>query len=183
MGWKTLKEHYRIGHYVHVTSEGICIGSPYIHNLMIVGLDGVIKKPYDGTGNEDLKRYQSEMEADPAKLREVVMAADTFKESIPVYTYEGPLIIEKRCEKPGWPNVTHDGAMMYENTFSTDRNKVIERARSTAKAEVRWASQMVDQCQKELSEARARLEKSNETLAMLEASYPTPSQTQSSNPA
>ena len=30
MGWKNIKEHYRIGHTVHVTDKGICIGSPYI---------------------------------------------------------------------------------------------------------------------------------------------------------
>jgi len=26
----------------------------------------------------------------------------------------------------GWPNVTHDGDLMYANTYSTDKGKVIE---------------------------------------------------------
>jgi len=40
MGWKNVKEHYRIGHSVQVTEQGVCIGSPYVHNLIVVGLDG-----------------------------------------------------------------------------------------------------------------------------------------------
>jgi len=37
MGWKNIKEHYRINHYVQVTEQGICIGSPYIHNIIVIG--------------------------------------------------------------------------------------------------------------------------------------------------
>ena len=44
MGWKNIKEHYRIGHAVQVTDAGICIGSPYIHNIIIIGVDGTLKK-------------------------------------------------------------------------------------------------------------------------------------------
>lgn len=34
MGWKNVKEHYRIGHIVHVKDGKICIGFPHITDIM-----------------------------------------------------------------------------------------------------------------------------------------------------
>ncbi len=172
MGFKKLKQHYRIEHTVCVTDKGICIGSPYIHDLIVIGLDGTIIKGDDGRSNEDLKRYMAEMKADPAKLREVVLAKDTFDASITVYTYDGGEIIEKKCEKPGWPNVTHDGDLMYENTYSTDKAKVVERAKESAAAEIKWWPPRIKQQKKDLAEIEALLRKSQADLAKLEAEYP-----------
>lgn len=171
MGYKTLKEHYRIGHAVCVTDKGICIGSPYIHDLIIVGLNGTIIKADDGRVNEDLKRYMAEMKADPAKLREVVQSKDTFEASIPVYTYAGGNIIEKLCEKPGWPNVTHDGDMMYENTYSTDKRKLVKWAKENATLGIKWQSERVEEIKADLGKMEALVKDSQADLAKLEADY------------
>ncbi len=171
MGFKTLKQHYRIGHTVCVTDKGICIGSPYIHNLIIVGLDGAIIKEDDGRCNEDLKRYMAEMKADPAKLREVVQAKDTFEASIPVYTYDGGNIIEKMCEKPGWPNCTHDGDLMYENSYSTNKKKVVKWAKENAAIGIKWQSERVEEIKRDLAKLEARIKESQADLAKLEADY------------
>src|SRR5688572_11028530 len=128
MGWKNVKEYYRIGHTVCVTEKGICIGSPYIHDIIVIALDGKrIIKPYaDGRRtNEDLARYQAEMDHDMGKLWELVNNPDTFEKSLPVFTYRGGEIIEKKCEAYGWPNQIHDGQMQYDNTHSRDKLKVV----------------------------------------------------------
>lgn len=117
MGWKNLKEHYRISHIVQVTKEGICIGSLYIHNLMVIGTNGEILKRNNENRSKELVRYQAEMDADPSKLRELIEAPDSFTGSVVVYTYKNGDIIEKLCEEPGWPNMTHDGDRMYANTY------------------------------------------------------------------
>jgi hypothetical protein len=36
MGWKTLKEHFDIEHFVQVTKKGICIGSGFVHDLVTI---------------------------------------------------------------------------------------------------------------------------------------------------
>jgi len=136
MGWKNVKEHYRIDHQVQVTNEGICIGSPYIHAIIIISLDGALIKEDDRTLNDKLSRYQAEMKADPDKLRDLVLSEDKFSSSIPVYTYDGATIVQKFCEKLGWPNVTHDGAMMYDNTFFADREAAVEAAKRNCKAAI-----------------------------------------------
>jgi hypothetical protein len=172
MGWKRVRDHYRVQHAVQVTSEGICIGSSYIHNIIVIGADGKVKKRYESGTNEDLRRIQDEMDADPAILRKVVLTADTFDKSIPVYTYDGGEIIECKCEEMGWPNVTHGGSMMYENTFSQDKTQVVKWAKRNAELGVKMCKESVAAAEQRLLECRERLAKEESDLAKLQADYP-----------
>lgn len=172
MGWKAVKDHYRIGHIVHVTEEGICIGSPYINNLIVIGLDGVLKKTDDGRNNDDLRRYMQEMKADPEKLKELVLAEDKFNASIPVYTFEGATILEKQCETLGWPNVTHDGCLMYENTFSTNKKRVVLWAKENAQYSVSSAADSLERARVELAKRESYHASCVATIAQLEKDYP-----------
>jgi hypothetical protein len=121
MGIKALIENYRIGHIVQRYENGdILIGSPYISDIIRISKEGKILKRYgDGRTNEDLQRYQQEMDDDEAtgELKRLIDLPDTFGDLIPIYTYKGANVIKKYCEKPGWPNITTDGQLMYENTF------------------------------------------------------------------
>lgn len=175
MGWKNVKEHYRIEHIVHVTDEGICIGSPYATELIVIGLDGkLIKKSqlvsYSESGN--LGRYLSEMNSDPLMLESLVKSEDKFDKSITVYTYDGGEIIEKQCEIPGWPNTTHDGDLMYENLYSTDRELIVAAAKRCAAAGMEIIGESIKRAELELSERIKRLNKLKSDLAKLEADYP-----------
>jgi len=173
MGWKKVRDHYQVKHAVQVTEAGICIGSPYIHNIIVIGSDGKVKKKYDsGRSNEDLRRIQDEMDADPAMLHKMVLTADTFEKSITVYTYAGGEIIECKCEELGWPNVTHGGSMMFENTFSADKAQVVQWAKRNAELGVKYAIESVEDAEKQLAERRNRLAKNESDLAKLEADYP-----------
>lgn len=166
MGWKALKEHYRIGHSVQIVPEkGICIGSAYIHDIIVVGFDGVITKR-DRYGGE-LARYQEEIDADPAKAKALIDQPDAFERSIPVFTYAGAEIIECACEELGWPNVTHDGRMMYENTFSPDRAEVLRWAILSAESGVAAWIRMADERATAWREARAHLAKRQNDLTAL----------------
>jgi uncharacterized Zn finger protein (UPF0148 family) len=167
MGWKNIKEAFRIKHTVSVTNEGICIGSHYIHDIIVIRPNGVIAKSYqDGYAiNEDLDRIQGELDrTSPMRLRKLIQAPDTFAASIPVYTYDGGEILTKHCEELGWPNVTHDGDIMYENGYSTDRAQVIEWAKENARLRVKFARErkdelraMLTECYKEMAEYQADL--------------------------
>lgn len=173
MGWKAVRDHYRIEHIVQVVPEkGICIGSGYIHDIIVISLDrGEITKRYDpGRGwsrNADLDRYQDEMDADPFKLSELVAAEDVFDRSIPVFTYQGGEIIEKLCEEVGWPNPTHDGQMQFENTFSTDSGLVRTWAIDSAKSRIEFLRQSVKDAEADLAGRIQRLAECERDLATL----------------
>lgn len=156
MSWKNIKEEYRIGHTVIVNNKGVCIGSPMVHDLIVINLDGEITKRRDGSPNEDIIRYMKEMDADPEKLKRLVKAEDTFAKSIAVYTFDDGKIIEKQCEELGWPNVTHDGEVMCENTFSIDREKVVQWAIEDASLGVKWTKEALESKRDDLRIAAER---------------------------
>lgn len=171
MGWKAVKEHYGITHIVQVVpNKGICIGSGYVHDIIVIGEDLSIRRSRHIGRGEPFDSIVSAMEADKHKLLELILALDEFTASIPVFTYDyDGNIIEKKCEKPGWPNVTHDGFVMYENRFSTDRAEVIEWAKRELGAAVESARRHVADAERKLIDLRGDLGKYKAGLAKLEA--------------
>lgn len=158
MSWKNVKEHYGIVHQVQVTDDGICIGSPYVHNIIVIDGEGRIAKEDDRTLNQDLQRYLSDMKADPDKLKQLIDAPDIFAASLPVFTYKGAEIIEKQCEQLGWPNVTHDGQMMYQNMFFADRESALAAARTNCEAAIMLRRMELADQRERLDRIAARLD-------------------------
>lgn len=173
MSWKNIKDHYRIGHTVQIREGRICIGTGYVSDLIRVSFQGEVSWGNLGPSkNDDLARYYAEMTADLGKLRELIDSPDTFAASLPVYTYDGGKILEKQCEAYGYPNITHDGLLQYENTFSADRTEVVEWAKRNA----RYGIESGDRRREEIKEDAAKVEEWRtryvEDLATLEADYP-----------
>jgi hypothetical protein len=86
-----------------------------------------------------------------------------------VWTYQDGRIVEKQCEEYGWPNLTHDGQIMYENTYSPDRSKVIEWARKNAAAGREWAVEHLEETRQKLKKAEEMLAESDAEIASLAA--------------
>lgn len=172
MGWKTLKERFDIGHIVQVVGDQIYIGSGYVADLATVDMaTGIVTEKPEFRGFLSFNCH-SLLAATPEDVRQAIHAVDLFSADIPVYTYEGGQILEKRCETPGWPNVTHDGCLMYENTFFLEKADAIRRAKSHAAMTVQYARQSVERAQQELAEKRACLAQREAERAALEAEYP-----------
>jgi hypothetical protein len=173
MSWKNIKEHYRIGHIVQVRDGKICIGSGYCPELIMVSFEGKVSLGVLGiSSNEDLERYHAEMTADLGKLKELLDVPDTFTASLPVYTYDGAEILEKQCEAYGWPNVTHDGKIQYENSYSADKAVVVEWAKRNARYGVEAWTERIAEAEKKLAECRERLAEEEADIAKLMADYP-----------
>lgn len=173
MGWKALKTHFQIErHTLEVDKGKIKIGSGYIPELIVIDMaTGELK--LSETFPEFMREtYPALGEATPAELLALIQQEDQFDDAIPVFTYKDAEIIEKRCEKLGYPNVTHDGEMMYENTFSTDREKIIASAVHDATLAVRFAQEHVDRLKADLVKAQAYLEDRTEVRNALWAAFP-----------
>lgn len=147
MGWKNVREHYGIGHIVKIVAGTLHIGSQYVGDLVTVTPDGVATVNRTFSNTAELLRYRDAINSDPGRFRELMANPDTFTASIPVYTWKDGEIVEKACEEFGWPNVTHDGELMYENTFFLDRRDTLKRA-------IREASAAVEAYERTLQEAR-----------------------------
>ena len=117
MGYKLLRDTYKIEHIVQVCDEEkyggrvICIGSPYVHDLIVINMEGEIVKRYDGRNNNDLRRYMQEFDEDPEKLKRIVQTPDAFDadKNKTVYIYDYYRIRTEVCQEYGYPNTTNMG--------------------------------------------------------------------------
>ena len=128
MGFKLLKKVYKIEHLVQVSNlkeyggEVICIGSPYIYDLIVIDKKGNLLKRYKGSEsvNANLYRYQKEFDEDMEKLKRIVETPDNFDiddlKNVYIYDNFNGCIREELCEKYGWPNTTTKGELLYNNT-------------------------------------------------------------------
>jgi hypothetical protein len=172
MGWNAIKQHYGIEHIVQVIGTDIHIGSVCIPDLIIIGADGTLKKRYTSHGNGDLLRYQREMDADPKTLRCLIAIPDTFKASIPIYTYEDSNIIEKQCETPHWPNCTHDGTPMYANKYTLNKSEAIHWAKRNADRQIKELHELIAEDEKTLAHHRRQLADKQAAREKLETNHP-----------
>jgi hypothetical protein len=174
MGWKNVKEHYRIEHIVQINENQLQIGSSYIQDLIVVDMEGTVVKRYERglASNENLERYQQEIDANPALFKELMTKPDTFEKSITVYTWEGEKIIEKQCESTEWPSVTHDGELMSENTFSVDKEQVIRWAKKSAKSKIHHYQEAMDDYAQKMAKMREVVIAQQANLDRLELDYP-----------
>lgn len=183
MGWKAVRDLYKIEHIVCVQDGLICIGSACDPALIAIDAEGSIVKRRLTSPNANLKRYMAEMDADPQALRDAVRTKDVFTASIPVYTYKGDQIIEAACEVLGWPSVTHDGDVMYDNTYSTDRDQVVRWAMANLKAAIRLTERELSQSRKDLDGLQSSLADLQACHSRLSAREPAASAVEDAQPA
>lgn len=99
---------------------------------------------------------------------------DVFTSSIPVFTYQDGDILEKQCEFVGCPNATHDGCLMFFNTFSTDKQHVIDQAKNNTGISATFCRRDLLEAERGLHEKKMFLAKIEAELAKLNADYPDP---------
>lgn len=131
MGHKVLKEYYDIKYIVAIyNKEGlgpcVCIGSCYVHDLVAISIKdckikySCIVKPGENSEIGQLAARIAE-DAKTGVIRALLDEPDTFARSLPVFTTDKWAVKAAFCEEYGWPNTTHDGEIMYENTYFQTR--------------------------------------------------------------
>lgn len=157
MGWKNIRDHYRIGHIVKIVAGDVHVGSAYIGDLLIIRSDGSLSKRDEHWSRGDLARYQEEIDADPDLFAKLLAQPDAFGALTAVYTWEDGAVIERACEETGWPNVTTDGHLMHDNRYTTDPREALERGRRDAAAAVETYARIVAEAEAELDSRRGML--------------------------
>ena len=129
MGWKYFKEKFNITHHVQITKEGLCIGSGYVHDLIVVNLktgELIENNTFRGFLKEE---YPQLAKVSAADILSTIKEKDSFIKNLPVFTFEGSNIIEEYAEAYGYPNVTHSGKLMHDNVFLKNKNEAIQKAK------------------------------------------------------
>jgi hypothetical protein len=170
MGWKAIKEHYGIRHILgRYEGEGWCIGSAYVHALITIDTQartvtpGSLVRPGD-----ELARLVERFQADGPAFWAMWEIPDVFERSLPVFTTREGLLVEASCEEYGWPNATHDGWVMYDNTYFTTPHAALADAKRDAAAGIRYAEERLAEWEAEGLRLRARLGEARERWSSLE---------------
>jgi hypothetical protein len=156
MGWKRVKEYYRVHHIVHAVGDRILIGSITDPCIIEIGALGVVSSGRHLL-NSELARCFREMEEDGERLCELIAEQDEFARNLPVFCHVDGTIVEKFCEDHGFPNVTHDGRLMYEGLFFADRDGAVANARSEAQRAVASTRACIAVAEAELARLRIQL--------------------------
>lgn len=172
MGWKKLKDHFGINHTVQVVGDKVAIGSAYVHDLVTIDVATGTVRANEAFSNFLELAYPHLLTAAPEEIAALIAEPDEFTAAIPVFTYRDADIIEKVCETPGWPNVTHDGELMYENTFSTDKAQVVAWAKKSSAIAIRGLARNIEKWAREIAEMQAEKARHEAVLAQLMSLYP-----------
>ncbi|MCK5611301.1 hypothetical protein KAR91_56045 [Candidatus Pacearchaeota archaeon] len=132
MGIKALKEHFKIEHAVQIDNGRICIGSPYIHDIISIGKDFSIGTCSSWSGRNELlnRNFKDLTEASiSGELKKIIEEPDTYENLITIWKSYNGKVIKKQCEVFEWPEVTTDGEMIYENTFFKTRKEALKDCR------------------------------------------------------
>lgn len=171
MGWKTFKTHFQIKHHiVQVVPENprlLHIG--YVGNLIEVDRATGVVTADDGPASFLHTFYPTLSKASPEEVLAQLEAEDVFESSIPVFTFDGGDIIEKRCEALGWPNLTHDGYLMHQSRYHEDKARVVEWALNEAAACAKYMTSCIGIAQRELARLEALKSSCEANLAKLQA--------------
>jgi hypothetical protein len=177
MGIKAIREKYKIEHLVQNRDNVICIGSGYIHDIIVISFDGKIIKKYkngvynDGwSTNENLKRYQEEMIIDEenGELKKLIDLKDDFKVLLPIFTVDDGVLIETFCEKYDFPNTTIEGYLIYENTFFKTREEAIDYGLRDCKSYIKILEEGKQELEEEISKKNERINMFQKRLVDLE---------------
>ena len=139
MSIKSLKHRFRIEHIVHRCGGKICIGSAYCPKLITIDETNMnVEKSRIVTEGELLDIYNKLKEAEKQNtLRQTVESPNTYSTTYTVFYDNNGKIETTKCEKIGFPNVTLDGELMYDNSHFQTRKKALQYAQQTAKAGLR----------------------------------------------
>lgn len=104
----------------------ICVDSSYIIHLITINKKTLKLNCKDSSyinENPDLKKIYNELKylIDTNKIQEFIYGEDEIENKLPVYKEENGEIIETYTDAYGYPNLTIDGYVMYDNVYFKDK--------------------------------------------------------------
>lgn len=178
MGIKSLKEKYKIEHIVQKVDNKICIGSGYVHDIIVIDFNGkIIKKYKDGiyndgwSTNEDLRRYQEAiiLDEENGELKKVIDCKDVLFDLKPIFTVENGKLIETFCEEYEYPNTTIEGFLIYENTFFKTKKEAIDYGLRDCNGWITMLEERKIELEEEIFKKQQKIEEFRENIVALEA--------------
>lgn len=150
---------------VHECDDKICVASAYVHDL--ISLDkkefklryalGYPDYGYDSIrGTGELRNIWDKLQQliDSGEIKDYIEGIDDIliENRIPVFYAKYGRILETYTDELGWPNVTVDGTLMYENSHFEDRETALAH-------ETKSLRNHIEMCRDRLAESKVAVDK------------------------
>tara|TARA_Y100000034_G_C6910321_1_gene424386 strand:+ start:10256 stop:10789 length:534 start_codon:yes stop_codon:yes gene_type:complete len=170
MNIKSFKNKFNIKHIVSIKDGKLLIGSPYIPDIVKIDLPtGIIEK--EGSSVSFIRdNYPELLNSSPESILKLIEEKESPEDLVDVYTFSDSNIIKKKAEEFGYPNVTTDGELMYDNTFFRSYGEALNQAIKEAEAGIKFLSRSVEDQERDLDKKKDELNKLKECLKLLKES-------------
>jgi hypothetical protein len=162
---------------VHFDEGKVCIGSPMCSKLITVDTKTFEIKYALDTFREGRKAIRSkELEAIWDKLVELIKSGemksivennDSTAGMFPVYCCEDGEVQKKFADVFGWPNSTHDGTLMYNNTFFKTEKEAIEYGINDLSIVVKMYCERVSELEMDIEHKREQISEYSKDICVL----------------
>jgi len=89
---------------------------------------------------------------DSGEIKNIIEEHDEIENPLPIFTVRDGKVVKSFTDKYGWPNVTIDGDLMYENTWFKTELEAINYGIKEYKAGMNIVQRTIDEKRKELKE-------------------------------
>lgn len=151
---------------VNNNDDYIAVGSPLCHNLISVDKKTLKIKYALDTFNEGRKSIKhAELEfiwdrlqelIDSGEIKNIIEGRDEIENPLPVFTVRDGRLVKSFTDQYGWPNITDDGYIMYENTHFKTELEAINYGISEYEAGAEMVQRTIDERRKELKQFEER---------------------------
>lgn len=160
---------------VHLSDNKVCVASAYVHDLIHIKLDDMTVHYVFGEDNP--WKQDDEVKLLLVKLRELVANGeinkflegdDVIENPLPVFTVINNKLVSTFTDKYGWPNITIDGMMMYENTFFKTKKDALKYAIEEKESSIKYYKETaIPEAKEKVRELESRLWQNQNELVML----------------
>ncbi len=106
---------------------------------------------------------------DSGEINEIINGNDEVENKLTVWTVKDGELIETYTNEYGYPNTTHDGKLMHDNTYFKTKEEAIDKAIKEYEYSVKAATERVGECEAELQKANKRMEMQKKYLENFKA--------------
>ena len=146
------------GYLVHYSGNKVCIGSGYISELITV--DGttlnlrcsLIPNNRSALRHDELEFIWDKLEEliKNGKMRDIINGNDPTDDMIPVYSVDEGELIEEYTDKIEWPNITHTGKLIYQNTHFTNKKDALKNGIKNHNLHIEYINECINNTKKDL---------------------------------
>ena len=168
MGVRTIARHYgATDMLVHIHDGSVLFGTEMCPDFLVVSNSGKIEKITASIG-----RYQEicdYIKQAPDKFVALLAEPEPVENPTTVYVYRNGKVEADFCKKPGFPNTTVDGELMYDNVFFLNAESCRQNAIANLQARIDSCAQRAARLREELALNEERAQHAQSELAQLNA--------------